>query len=457
MRAFCVFGWERIVNRWFVAALVTLALIVLISPAIVGHLAEKSVEENFDFAASESGDIVVTTESFERGWFTSEGRHRIEARNDTLRSLLHGAFDGYTQPPSLLIDTHIDHGLLPVSSMSRDAGSLKPALASAVSTIRLDPGNGELIEIPGRIYSVVGLTGEMTSHFVLDAGSTQIADATLELQGADITVRMNSVTGAISVEGTIQPWSLRYKGEGEVLSGIEAGRVTIEGNRQISKHGLAVGSIHLEMGGVDIDNGFAPPFGFRSLSLHADSEIDGDRVNATSKLDVSGVSHPGLGEFGLSMDVVVNRLHAASAYEVIQALQSTQGSVDPQAALADIYPLIEADLQKLLTSGLEVRIDKFVVVLPNGEFTTQLRFDLPASDPDAVFSWPALLLALDASADIRLPVALFEMAQEMSPDVTMLVAIGALKKDGDFYEMKAQYAKGLVTVNGTPIPIPLPL
>ena len=109
-------------NRWFVAALFTLALIVLVSPDIVGRLAEKSVEQNLNFAAGESDEMVVIIESFDRGWFTSEGRHRIEAHGATLRSLLQGTSGEYTKPPSLLIDTHIDHGLLPVTSMSRDAG-----------------------------------------------------------------------------------------------------------------------------------------------------------------------------------------------------------------------------------------------------------------------------------------------------------------------------------------------
>ena len=43
----------------------------------------------------------------------------------------------------------------------------------------------------------------------------------------------------------------------------------------------------------------------------------------------------------------------------------------------------------------------------------------------------------------------------MSSDVDMLVAMGALKKDGDYYQMKAEYAMGLVTINGAPMPIPL--
>ncbi len=156
------------------------------------------------------------------------------------------------------------------------------------------------------------------------------------------------------------------------------------------------------------------------------------------------------------MDLVLNRLDAVSFHRIAQALQNTRGAADPESAIKDLYPLIEADLQKFLTAGFEIRIDRFDVTLPSGKVTTKLRFDLPASAPTAAFSWPALLLALDASADIRLPVELFDMVQAMSPEAGALVAMGFLQKDGDFYEMRAEYAKGLLTVNGAPLPIPLP-
>jgi hypothetical protein len=35
--------------------------------------------------------------------------------------------------------------------------------------------------------------------------------------------------------------------------------------------------------------------------------------------------------------------------------------------------------------------------------------------------------------------------------------MGILKKDGDFYVVNAEYRKGLLTVNGAPMPIPLPV
>ena len=438
-------------NRWFVALLITLAVIVLVSPGIVGRLAEKSVEENLDFIASENDEVVVTTESFDRGWFTSEGRHRIELRDGAVGTVSENDADEHDRVPSLIIDTHIDHGLIPVTSMSRDSGSLKPGLASAVSTMTLDPGDGELFEIPGKIYSDVGLTGEAALRFLLEAGSRSFHDKTAEWQGADVTVHTNPATGSVSVKGDVLPWSIL-----DDLGSVKFGGMTLEGRQEKGPYDLGTGSVQLEMGPVDLENSYGPGTGFNKLSFNASSKIDGDRVNAASKLDISGIRVPDFGNIDVAMNLVLNRLDALSFHRIAQALQNTSGSADPESAIEDLYPVIEADLQKLLVTGFEIRIDRFDVTLPSGKVTTKLRFDLPASATTAGFSWPALLLALDASADIRLPVKFFDMVQEMSPEAGALVAMGFLQKDGDFYEMRAEYTKGLLTVNGAPLPIPLP-
>jgi hypothetical protein len=67
-----------------------------------------------------------------------------------------------------------------------------------------------------------------------------------------------------------------------------------------------------------------------------------------------------------------------------------------------------------------------------------------------------VILALTASADVRLPVAVMDLAQAASPESGALIAMGILKKDGDSYIVNAEYRKGLLTVNGAPMPIPLP-
>ena len=45
------------------------------------------------------------------------------------------------------------------------------------------------------------------------------------------------------------------------------------------------------------------------------------------------------------------------------------------------------------------------------------------------------------------------MASMMSPEASQLEQF--LIQNGDVYEMRAEYAKGLLTVNGAPMPIPL--
>ncbi len=436
-------------NRWFVAALITLALIVVVSPGIVGRLAEKSVEQSLNFAASESDEIVVTTESFERGWFASEGRHRIELGKGSVRSLFAG--DSGRQIPSLIVETHLDHGLLPLTSMSRDSGSLMPGLASTVSTLKLDLGNGEIFEVPAKIYSQVGLTGVTTSRFLMQAGSTDMEETSLEWQGADVTVQTNPGSGSVSFEGEVLPLSFLDED-----GGFEFGRIAIDGQQSRSSFGFNVGTARIELDSVSINSANNPAMQFGPLVIEVNSEIDGEAVNAATRLQISSVPTPGLGDIDIVLDIALNRVDARSFQKIAEVVRNAQASADPQDAIASMYPLIERDLQRLLVSGLEIRFDQLDITLPDGELTTRLQFSLPPADPDTVFSWSALLLALNASADIRLPVALYEFAEAMSPDVGMLVAMGIFKKDGEYYEMKAEYAQGLVTVNGAPMPIPIP-
>ena len=435
-------------NRWFVAGLITLALIVLVSPGIVGRLAEKSVEENLNFAASDSNEIVVITESFERSWFTSEGRHRISLRDGPIRALLEDDADGQT--PSLIIDTHIDHGLVPLTSVSRESGSLMPGLASMVSTMKIDAGNGEIFEVPGKIYSEVGLTGVTTSRFLMEAGSRDIDDTALEWQGADVTVRTNPASGSIAYEGEIFPFSFL-----DESGGVKFGNITIAGQQDPSPYGIRIGNAQIEMDTLSVETSDGPGTAFGRFAIDLSNELDGDRINGVTSLVVSDVPMPALGELDVAVDVVFNGLDARSLQQIVAALRNAQGSADPSDALANMYPVIESDIQMLLASGLEIRIDRFDVTLPDSELTTKLRFELPASDPDAEFSWPALLLALDASADVRIPLEVFELAEIANPEAGMLIAMGFLKKVDDNYEMRAEYSKGLITINGAPMPIPL--
>ena len=168
-------------KRWIVLLVVGLAIVLLISPGIVGRLAERNLDVGLAQIDLDSPSIDIQTESFERGWFSSAGRHRIDLRDGFLAELVGGpgseAGSGAAgSGAAIVVETRLDHGLVPVTSMQRERGTLSPALASAVSTVALDPGNGELTALPGHIFPFIGLGGTASYSFLLEPGQHSAAN-----------------------------------------------------------------------------------------------------------------------------------------------------------------------------------------------------------------------------------------------------------------------------------------
>ncbi|HEX2140588.1 MAG TPA: DUF945 family protein [Woeseiaceae bacterium] len=439
-------------KRWVVVLLVVLAAVVLVSPGIVGRIAERNLESNLEWAAREAGNVSVSGGSFDRGWFTSEGTRRIEIRNEQLRSLIAGLADlpGNAAAPVLIVSTRLDHGLIPVSSMKRESGSLAPALASAVSTVQLDPGNAEPIAIPGEIVTRIGLSGASTSNYRLDAGSYDDASTHAEWQGADVTVETDSGAASLGLDATIEPFRIESGGRSFSTAGIK-----VDSELETTQYGFNVGSIEAITEAVVIETPDAPGGGFGRLSFEAGTELVDERVNGRSVMSISDVNAPGLGKVAIDMDLAFEGIDAAYLQPILAAFEQSQTSPAPGEALAAIYPAIREDVHGIVASGAELRIERFDVVLPQGTVSSRLRLALPETDPSA-FSWPAVLLALHATAELSVPAPIVEIAQAANPQAGALVAMGLLKKEGDVYRMHAEYAKGLLTVNGAPMPLPLP-
>ncbi len=436
-------------KRWLVALPVILAVVILVSPGIVGRLAENSIDESIDWVASENPDVSIVTERFDRGWFSSAGRHRVVLRAGAFHdaAVLHGDSDDL---PALIIDTRIDHGLVPVSSLSRESGSLMPALANMISTFQLDPGTGELVAIPGTLYSNIRVSGSSESRFVLEAGSFGKDGLEASWQGADLLVESNPASGNISVAGSIQPFSITGN-DGQVA----IGAITVDANEQQSNFGFSVGTVDFKMASLSTENADGP-FSMGALALSVDTSIDDSRLSGTSTFSIQEVVVPGQGEFALAMDISLHGLHAESLGVIATALRNAREDGNPEAALQAIYPQIEDDVQKLVAAGAEFRFDQFDLMLPQGKMSTTLRVEFAEMDEDAKFSWSSVLLKMTASMDLRVPVELYEFAKMMNPEAETLVAMGILKRDGDDYVMVAEYAQGLLNVNGAPMPIPMP-
>lgn len=437
-------------KRWVLVLLVVLAAIVLVSPGIIGRLAERNLQSNLEWAARETGQLTVTGGSFDRGWFTSDGTRRIEIRNPQLRALVAelSGVPATGATPVLVVSTRLDHGLIPVTSLSRESGSLAPSLASAVSTLQLDPGNGEAIAVPGEIVTRVGLSGASTSHYRLDAGAFEDASTHVGWQGAGVTVRLDAA-GSLGFSAVLEPVVVAPRAEAGEDS-LSLGRMTVEGEQRATRYGFNVGYLEAQVASVQ-----SPGATFGPLDLATVTELAGERVNSRTTLSVRNIAAPVFGNVALNMRVAVDGLDGPALQGILAAVEQAQTTATHDAALAGIYPAIESDIRRLLTRGLEIRVEQFDLGLPQGLLASQLHVELPETDPSG-FTWAGLLLALRATADLSVPAAAMDAVLAVNPQANVVVAMGILEKQGDVYRLHAEYAKGLLSVNGAPMPVPLP-
>jgi len=431
------------VKKGVIALLLTLALIILVSPGIIGKLAEQSVGENLDWAASESGELVVTSSGFDRGWFSSEGQHRVALGDGAIRAAMVSEGEDI---PVLVIDTHLDHGLFPLTSMAREGGSLAPGLGSAVSTLMIEYGDGQTIEIPGKIYSDIGLGGDLQSSYVLAAGSKTIDGNTGTWEDIRIEVSTSPRSGNVTFDGDIG--ALSFEDAQEVVS---VDGLTFTGRQTMTQYGFATGSLEATLGTVAVETGGVPTAVMNGMTLTANSAVNGGLFEAKTNVRITGQTIPGFGDVSVTASFVVAGADAVAFGAVIQRLESISASPDPTQVMATGAE----DFKDLFAAGFELRLDQLDVVLPMGTVLSKISIEVPQTDR-ASFEWMSLLLGVVASADVTLPQGLVDYAMQMNPQAAdAVISMGYLKQNGDVYEMEARYKKGVLTVNGAPVPIPL--
>ena len=436
-------------NKGVIALLIILAVVVLVSPGIVGRMAEKSVEQNLEWAEEETPEISVTSQKFDRGWFSSEGQHRIEINDPDMRAtLLDATGDHYGgELPVLVIDTRLDHGIIPVSSMAREKGSLAPGLGSAISTVSLEMPDGEIIKIPGTIYSSVGLTGNLDSNFVLEAGSFGDDGTTASWGATDISITSSPSNNVVGFDGDIE--SIRVT---SADSDVEFSGLSFSGDQRPTRYGIATGDMKLEIQSISSTPAAGPAFSFGPFLIDGRSELVDDRIEAETQASFAGLQAPGMGEINVDLDFAVTDVDPAAMAAIADALdQLGPDEEDPQV----MFAAAEAPLKDLLASGMQFDLRQLDVALPQGTIATRLSATVQETNRDN-FAWSSLMLATEGSADISIPKEVMDFAIAMNPQAGMAVGMGFLKLNGDVYELEAEYKKGLLTVNGAPMPLPLP-
>jgi uncharacterized protein YdgA (DUF945 family) len=430
------------VKKGFVLLLLALAVVVLISPGLIGKLAEESMDEGLEFAATESDVVTIESRGFDRGWFTSAGQHRIELREGELYDALYMMVrDNYDALPALIIDTRIDHGLVPVTSMSREHGSLAPGLGSAVSTLHLEFPDGSLVDLPGTIFSEMALSGELTSNFVLEPGSFSDGTDSIHWGDVDVVVRMSPASNAIGFSGTIGEFVLS-----DIVSELELGALAFEGETAPSGYGFWLGETSLEIESVSAPSALgmsaAGPFTFSERTW-----LDGDKVSAHGAMQLNGIPFADLGRANILVEVAAEGIHAQSIGNISRAVDN----IDAYSSGDELMVELEDDLQQLLAAGFGFQIKQLDVQLQGGTVSAALDVDVAPTDVDQ-FVWTSILLAADATFDASIPAELYDYFVSVDPSVSAAAGMGFLRRNGDVYEMQATLKKGLLEINGAPMP-----
>lgn len=434
-------------KKGIVILLLALAVIVLISPGIVGRLAERSMDENLDWAATETNEVTITSQGFDRGWFSSEGQHRVELRDGELRDALMYMVDdnGRIDLPALIIDTRIDHGLVPVTSMAREKGSLAPGLGRAVSTLHLEFEDGNTVDLPGTIYSEVGLGGELKSNLVLDAGSYADGAETAHWGPVDVLITTSPSTHIIGFSGSIDELLLESPS-----NDISVGPVSFDGERQQTRFGIAVGDAAISIASITMPSEWGTDT-LGPLTLTSRASLSGDLLSGRSTIQLDDLPFGELGRANVHLDIALDDVDGEALGNITRAMDE----VDNYTSGNQMMLALEDDLQKLLATGFQLRVDQLDVVMQPGTVSARLNVDVAPTDLDN-FVWTSALMALDATLDVSIPAELYDYAVTLDPQVSMAVGMGYLRRNGDVYEMEAAFQKGLLTVNGAPMPIPLP-
>jgi uncharacterized protein YdgA (DUF945 family) len=435
-----------VVRKGFVALLLVLAVVVLVSPGIVGKIAEQSMHENLEFAATEANEVTITSQGFDRGWFSSAGQHRLELRDgelyDTLLLMVGDEIDAL---PALIIDTHIDHGIVPVTSMTRAQGSLAPGLGSAVSTLTLELADRSTIDLPGAIYSEIGLSGALTSKLVLEPGSFADGDETAHWGAVDIEVTTNPTTGVIGFGGDIDELLLVSP-----TNEVSVGAIAFDGERQPTRFGVAVGEASFSIDSITMPSEWGTDT-LGPVVIVSSASASGDLLSGQTSIRLDDLPFGELGRANIHIDASFADFDGQALGNITRALDG----YDSRSSGNEFFVRLEDDVQRLLAAGLQLRFSQFDIIMQPGTVSATLDVDLDASDINN-FAYASALQALDARLDLSVPAELYDYAVSIDPQVSVAVGMGYLRRNGGVYEMQAAFQNSLLTINGAPMPIPLP-
>ena len=255
----------------------------------------------------------------------------------------------------------------------------------------------------------------------------------------------NPSSGAVAFEGDIESLAVDTLQET-----VDIKKIRFSGEQSPTPFGVRSGPLSFSFESIDYGSNM-PGAAIGPLTFTSMSRVDGDRLSGHVALLLKNVPFIDMGPAGIAAEIRIENADGRAIGNLKRAMELMQSGAQPDA----LRTSMETDAQRLLSSGVSLHIDQLDISLPQGLLSMDLNFEHPETDPDQ-FSWTSALLEMEASANISVPVELMDYITRMNPQANAAIAMGFLRRKGDAYEMQASFEKGLLTVNGAPMPMPFP-
>ncbi len=426
-------------TAWIVLALVPVA--ALAAPALLGLVAERQSDRLVARLDARPG-ITVELESFRRGWFSSQARHRARI---ALPPAV-GGESGDPLPPldalEFVADSHYRHGPLPRGRL----GLARIDTALEVTSAQQSGPSPTL-----RATTRFGLAGGLRARLELPATEWRPRRDYGEItwQGGEVRIRTDGALRRVEAEARAAP--LRFR-DAAASGELEHLLVKLSLRR---RDGLWTGDGRVETQGLHVWTHIAPRQPTQIDGLVGDWSLRSRDALLEAHLDAAAEHLQFAGADGrrVRIDGGAGRLDPDALGELVTLLASVLHN-GGRGLVRGTLPAVPA----LLPPGPWLSVRTLVADLPVGTVSSTVELQLPELRPArATPARAAFGASLDAQ--LRLPPSLLAPLRAqpgIGRWVDVAVNAGALVRDGDSYRLDAHYDSGLLVINGRALPVPVP-
>lgn len=465
---------------------VVLLLLATLGPLATGIVAERQFQENLALLsaspeATELG-LVPLQEVYDRGWFTTVGRTRVVVVEGPILRLIRRYTGGgeFADEPAFVLANVIHHGPL--------TGLVRPGLARIESALFLDGLAPQPVEIPLLLETLVGLDGRTDMQLRMHDGDLRGAQRSATWQQAEGHVEFTNRgllggfgIGAAALAVGLQDRALRVS--------LSAPRIDADLEPPAAAAELPTGAWRFTVAEATVSrsDATAGPDGAGTaadppLLRVRDGRIAADARRADGKLDTTiDIGLPAVtDELGKTISLTgtvrvdgldaaaLNELRAAASERTLRRSQlrfrlgALPDAGDPRTAAidADFARRTNPALRALIAGGGDTEWD-LSVGTPHGDVGLRFALTMPPGDvapgADPAAAAETALRASAATLNLRVPGAVADNTIAAYPPARQqfdaLRGMGLVVRDGGDYVMNAVYEGGLLSLNGTPIPL----